>query len=1828
MATRKKPVCIEEETLYKSLQEQTKAQKLLLDDCKRGSYKYGPENKSLLQLLEIIKEKNVNEVHNFIKLFPETGSKGIKITQSHVFEALWNLIFIFQKDNLKGEDEVRKFYKKLESMEKQTDDIEKILAETLVNESKKSGIADTFFEHKEKTHQNKCPKCGEQVEESKMEDHIEKCKVVDCVLKKGDTSQQKTVTIPSCNSSKPIDTSKIKKFLFSAKYFKKEKSVSRYDIQDIFLEAHDKITQFNIILLVKDKEALEVKMTKTEKQLKNRFSKILDINDLDVFYKSLLFDLNNSESIEELFKSFSTKRNKKLLIPRFHQEYFINFTIENLLKKNKKLIWGAVPRSGKSYMIGGLVSKLLNLKKTNPTFELNVKNVIIFLGAISETGKQFEDMFKEFDDFNDFNIINIQNESTKYKSIKTGDDQKNIILISQQQAWYDTGEGEKKTKTESGIEGLLELFSRKDTIVFFDEIHQGSSAKSQAQMNVLNKYIFRKEGIIFPFIMVTATFAKPLKKYLSLGGQESKLIQWRYEDIQYMKNINKPGKYDELIEEIKRMEEAKNIVKHSEVLIKLFNEYESRGISKAHLSKQYLMYPNLTILSPNLEDNSLIEDESLSGKFVSQSKIDIEREVICSIFKSNEKSGFVAENNVIKLLNYIKKQIYDKLLKGRLGFDVYGRKHTQLWFLPTICANNTITKVKSLISELTKLNDKNPKNVELIRVKKQELTLEREKSTNISIEKMTRFLALLLMKDPDFRKKFCVLVIHSQDLKPKKRPMNEDPFLVSDKGGKIHHYSDLTVTTYTDLDNPDLPCVSTKCVGDTNLGRCIEKQEACAHAQDKSLIILTGMRLRLGISLPCVDIALHMDPLTSVDTIYQSMFRVLTERPGKETGYFIDLLSERLVNFIYEYDNYTNKSNKTIDLSSRKKRIIEKLFSFNLNGLNDLKENTTFGKVYGKLSANLKLDDDIEFYKRSMSLEEDSIKSMLSDLETINTKLFNEFYKGIKFLNIDYSKVTREQIETFKRDLYERKPRRPRPKHEGNNDNGNNDNGNNDGNHNSSKKSKEEPQEKKQIQMINYIKDIFSLVVLFEHEVLGIDEDDFTCDPVKVKELLLRDLSYEITETDLEKLCSENSKIIDCHITHIKNLKLDTDSLSKLNDGNKANLIEMINLYRLILTKFIEGLNEAEIGELFKLYCLIKDSIVHLKKNIDKQYDIHKMKCIEKPQKAGVRGKKTTLESTSLVKNETVLETIRKYLSVREEEKKLFGEVFTPIELVCEMLDKLPASVWTDPTLKWLDPANGIGNYPVVCYYKLMEGLKTVTGYEDEKTRSKHIIEKMLFMVELNPVNVKVCRKVFKMIDPNAITNIYNKDFLLWSADEIKKGNKYDIIMGNPPYNKGWEGRQGGVLWKDFVFNSIELLQKNGFLMFVHPLGWRKPFTEGDRENNAGRVWHIFKQFNLLFTKISDEKIPHFPKVDYYLFQNKKVSNFKTRVINKFNGYNIDEIIELGNLQFIPNFVSKLSLSILNKLLSKSGDKFNVIYDQNFKAVKKDTKFLSNSTEHYWVPKQNNSYEITYKKYTEIPDYVRTPKVILTRMAGSSALHNKLFAKFSSKPMGTTSATMYQLVENISEGEKYEKYFNSKLLTFLIKITQYTDGQFAKNEFKILNLLSKPSSLKNNPTDEDIYKYYGITKEEQQLIEEVVKDQPETRKSDRTKKASRVTVSTTQTKKASTPKLTVTTEAPPAKPVEKPPSTNANNSSKKVSRVNASVNHSKKKKKASNKTPTAPPSASKPQSSVSGLDTSRTATNTKKSKRCPRGEHKIPCKTGFKEYTHAVKSIKCCRKDI
>lgn len=202
-----------------------------------------------------------------------------------------------------------------------------------------------------------------------------------------------------------------------------------------------------------------------------------------------------------------------------------------------------------------------------------------------------------------------------------------------------------------------------------------------------------------------------------------------------------------------------------------------------------------------------------------------------------------------------------------------------------------------------------------------------------------------------------------------------------------------------------------------------------------------------------------------------------------------------------------------------------------------------------------------------------------------------------------------------------------------------------------------------------------------------------------------------------------------------------------------------------------------------------------------------------------------------------LLELIDSCLKPKQKEKQENGEVFTPMCLVFEMLDNLDKhyikehgrSIFTEPTFKWFDPASGMGNFPVAVYLKLMEGLKTQISNDED--RKKHIIENMLYMSELNKKNVFISHQIFNMNNQYKL-NLYEGDTLELDIGSIwgLKLNSFDVILGNPPYNKGGirshTGKQLGdkneTIWTKFIEKSFEWLKPDGFLAFINPLSWLK----------------------------------------------------------------------------------------------------------------------------------------------------------------------------------------------------------------------------------------------------------------------------------------------------------------------------------------------------------------------------------------------------------------------
>jgi hypothetical protein len=330
----------------------------------------------------------------------------------------------------------------------------------------------------------------------------------------------------------------------------------------------------------------------------------------------------------------------------------------------------------------------------------------------------------------------------------------------------------------------------------------------------------------------------------------------------------------------------------------------------------------------------------------------------------------------------------------------------------------------------------------------------------------------------------------------------------------------------------------------------------------------------------------------------------------------------------------------------------------------------------------------------------------------------------------------------------------------------------------------------------------------------------------------------------------------------------------------------------------------------------------------------------------------------------------RKYVEIADVERKTFGEVMTPITLVEQMLDTLPSEVWSNPNLKWLDPCAGVGTFPSIVVQRLMKGLENVIPNPEK--RYGHIIENMIYVCELQDKNLFVFNCVFDLGDSNA-TNSYCGSFLDENFDKHMKNvwgvEKFDIVMGNPPYNDGTNNRGSAhVLWDKFVVKSLDILVEGGYLNFVHPSGWR---SVGGFNN----VSSLLKSKEMVYLEMHNKKdgIKTFgaqTTYDFYCVRNKNTNDFITKI--KCVDGRIEDVC-ICNMEFIPNG----KFNVFNELTSIN-NRVNVIKDCSYHTQK---NYVSkNKTEEYCYPLIYVTYvngEINYR-YSSKKDkgHFNVPKVI------------------------------------------------------------------------------------------------------------------------------------------------------------------------------------------------------------------------------------------------------------
>jgi hypothetical protein len=463
-----------------------------------------------------------------------------------------------------------------------------------------------------------------------------------------------------------------------------------------------------------------------------------------------------------------------------------------------------------------------------------------------------------------------------------------------------------------------------------------------------------------------------------------------------------------------------------------------------------------------------------------------------------------------------------------------------------------------------------------------------------------------------------------------------------------------------------------------------------------------------------------------------------------------------------------------------------------------------------------------------------------------------------------------------------------------------------------------------------------------------------------------------------------------------------------------------------------------------------------------------------------------------------VVEFIEQNLRPKKEQVASRGEVFTPITFVEDMLNHLPDEVWTHPEYKWLDPSNGIGNFPVVAFTKLDAALRTVPGYEDEAVRRKHIVENMLYMVELDETNVRLSLNLLQKMCGQAGCrfNILKQDFLVGDLRAAFGVDGFDVCMANPPYNppKTDTGASGNAIWPHFVMKMEHLLKDGGYLVAVHPPGWKKPvtteydpkkFSDGSfkhydakekkwkmKEVQQGQVWQFLKTrgaFTYLYTndmlRSKLESLPNFPAVDYYVFH-KGGREETCAVRNIFRGkeYVATDVRLSTTLPYLPCLITPETIAVVTALVEKEGPKPKF---QRFRASSGFSPVeIPEATKYIYT--FNRKGEPKYQYSTLVDSNVTSDKVVLNFDGGVDSYTVKFIPK--EENVGSYDKTMYTLVSSPEEGEHIRAFFSTDLVKFLFFITQYAYGQRTQNEILVANSVTIPP-----PEVPDLYAFFGVT---------------------------------------------------------------------------------------------------------------------------------------------------------
>ena len=107
--------------------------------------------------------------------------------------------------------------------------------------------------------------------------------------------------------------------------------------------------------------------------------------------------------------------------------------------------------------------------------------------------------------------------------------------------------------------------------------------------------------------------------------------------------------------------------------------------------------------------------------------------------------------------------------------------------------------------------------------------------------------------------------------------------------------------------------------------------------------------------------------------------------------------------------------------------------------------------------------------------------------------------------------------------------------------------------------------------------------------------------------------------------------------------------------------------------------------------------------------------------------------------NTNLVEQYPEYIIYDSKLKDKYGEVNTPYKFIGEMISTIPVEYGYNKDMKWLDAGAGHGNFSLCLFLILLKSLEKVIP--DPIVRKQHIIQNMIYMVEVNEDSVAYLRE-------------------------------------------------------------------------------------------------------------------------------------------------------------------------------------------------------------------------------------------------------------------------------------------------------------------------------------------------------------------------------------------------------------------------------------------------------------------------------------------------------